>query len=171
VLQFSSQLENFGSSHYGFIYERSTVIALQHPWTGRGYDGFRTGCPLSRYGEVALEEASTQFAARDVCAPHPHNFYLQAVTDAGFPGLLLFCALALTWMVSLAKGLGRDPEPLRVGLFASILIQLWPIASTSSFFSMPMGGWFFLLLGWGLAEARAGVQRGKVPGDRSTGSW
>jgi hypothetical protein len=39
-------------------------------------------------------------------------------------------------------------------LFAAILIQLWPFASTSAFTSMPMGGWFFLLLGWGLAEAR-----------------
>ena len=43
------------------------------------------------------------------------------------------------------------------GLFASILIQLWPIASTSAFTSMPMGGWFFLLLGWGLAEAQHGA--------------
>jgi hypothetical protein len=35
------------------------------------------------------------------------------------------------------------------------VIQLWPIASTNSFFTPPMGGWFFLLLGWTLAAARA----------------
>jgi O-antigen ligase len=158
VLEFSTQLENFGSSHYGFLYERSAAMAEQHPWTGRGYDGFRSGCPLPRYGETALEQARVHFAVSDVCAPHPHNFYLQAVTDAGFPGLALFCALALTWIGSLGRGLWRNPAPLRVGLFASVLIQLWPIASTSSFFSMPMGGWFFLLLGWGLAESRAHAQ-------------
>ena len=49
--------------------------------------------------------------------------------------------------------------PLRVGLFASILVQLWPVQSTSSFFGMPMGGWFFLLLGWALAESRAALPR------------
>jgi hypothetical protein len=43
---------------------------------------------------------------------------------------------------------------LRVALFAAALIQLWPIASTTAFTSMPTGGWSFLLLGWGLAEAR-----------------
>jgi hypothetical protein len=37
-----------------------------------------------------------------------------------------------------------------------MLIQLWPIASTNDFVDMPMGGWFFLLLGWALAEARWG---------------
>ena len=35
------------------------------------------------------------------------------------------------------------------------LMQLWPIASTSSFTVMPLAGLFFLLLGWGLAETRA----------------
>ena len=54
----------------------------------------------------------------------------------------------------LGRGLWRNPAALRVGLFAAILIQLWPIASTSSFFSMPMAGWLFLLLGWALAESR-----------------
>ena len=155
VLQFSSQLENFGGSHYGFIYERAAAMAEQHPWTGRGFDGFRTGCLLPRYGERALEQAQIHFAVPkdEVCTPHPHNFYVQAVTDAGFPGLLLFSGLALTWLVTLGRGLWRDPEPLGVGLFASALIQLWPIASTSGFFSMPMAGWSFLLLGWGLAES------------------
>src|SRR5437763_15990549 len=89
VLQFSGQLEHFGASHYGFLFRRSIVIAEQHPWNGRGFDGFRTGCPLPRYGESALEAARAHFAIADVCAPHPHNFYLQALTDAGIPGLLL----------------------------------------------------------------------------------
>ncbi len=154
VLQFSGQLEHFGASHYGFLFRRSIVIAEQHPWNGRGFDGFRTGCPLARYGESALEAARAHFAVADVCAPHPHNFYLQALTDAGIPGLLLFCALALAWLMPLGRGLWRNPAALRVGLFAAILIQLWPIASTSSFFSMPMAGWLFLLLGWALAESR-----------------
>ena len=73
---------------------------------------------------------------------------------ADFPGLTLFCATVLAWMVPLARGLWHRPAPLRVGLFAAMLIQLWPIASTSDFVNMPMGGWLFLLLGWGLAEAR-----------------
>jgi hypothetical protein len=43
-----------------------------------------------------------------------------------------------------------------VGLFAAALIQLWPIASTTGFITLPVAGWSFLLLGWGMAEARWG---------------
>ncbi|MBV9653590.1 MAG: O-antigen ligase family protein [Acetobacteraceae bacterium] len=157
VVQFSSQLEHFGQSHYGFLYGRSITMAEQDPVTGRGYDGFRTGCPLPRYGERALEETRARFNGAEVCTPHPHNFYMQALTDGGFPGLMLFCGVAVAWLVALGRGLWRDPAPVRAGLFASTLVQLWPVQSTSSFFGMPMGGWFFLLLGWGLAESRAAL--------------
>jgi hypothetical protein len=41
---------------------------------------------------------------------------------------------------------------MRVGLFAVVLAQLFPLQSTPSYWSMPIGGWFYLLLGWAMAE-------------------
>jgi hypothetical protein len=43
---------------------------------------------------------------------------------------------------------------VRVGIFAAAFIHLWPIASTSAFLSLPVSGYFFVILGWGLAETR-----------------
>ena len=154
VTEFSQQMEHFATSQYGEIYARSLEIGVQHPMTGRGYDGFRTGCPLPRYFRPSFDLSQPDGGGVAACVTHPHNFYFQALTDGGFVGLALFVALAIAWLVPLARGLWRQPDPLRVGLFASVVIQLWPLASTSAFTSMPMGGWFFLLLGWGLAEAR-----------------
>ncbi len=68
-------------------------------------------------------------AARRFCWDHPHNYYLEALVNGGFPGLILFCALGLAWLAALGRGLWRQPDPLRVALFAAALIQLWPIAS------------------------------------------
>jgi len=82
---------------------------------------------------------------------HPHSFYLQALTDAGVPGLIGFSVLVVLWLRRLSVGLWRAPDPLRVGLFVAALIQLWPISTTSPLVSLPMGGWFFLVLGFGLA--------------------
>ena len=157
VTKFSRQIGDFRDSPYGLIAERAVAIAEQHPWTGRGYDGFRTGCPEARYFQGwhwPGESARGDGGGAAVCVTHPHSHYLQAVTDAGLPGLALFCVLVGTWLYQLGRGLLHDPDPLRVGLFVAALIQEWPIASTSPMISLPIGGWFFLLLGFGLAEAR-----------------
>jgi O-antigen ligase len=156
VLQFTSLLEHFPTSPYGQIYARAWHIAAARPWFGRGFDGFRTGCLLPQYFGPTFGGLQPDWGGAAICTTHPHNFYVQALVEGGFPGLVLFIAAALAWLAPLARGLWRDPAPLRVALFASVLIQLWPIASTNDFVDMPMGGWFFLLLGWGLAEARWG---------------
>ena len=158
VLKFSDQMDHFATSPYGQIYARALEIGEQHPFTGRGYDGFRTGCPLPRYFRPTFDGRQPDGGGAGICVQHPHNFYFQALDDGGFVGLALFCVLSIAWLTPLARGLSHAPDPLRVGLFASIVIQLWPIASTSAFTSMPMGGWFFLLLGWGLAEAQSQAQ-------------
>lgn len=154
VVKFSTQMQNFGSSHYGLLYNRAVVVGVNNPVSGMGFNGFGAGCPRPEYFRPSLDGSRPDGGGAGICWVHPHNFYLQALADTGFVGLALFCALAVAWLVPLARGLWRDPDPLRVALFASIAIQLWPVQSTSAFTSMPMGGWFFVLLGWALAESR-----------------
>ncbi len=175
VTRFGQQMRHFPDSDYGRIAVRALVIARANPWTGRGFDGYRTGCPdpstFHALGGVPGDgRGDGGGGAPDVCVQHPHNHYLQALTDAGIPGLLLFALLVTAWLRALSRGLWRGsarggqaarggadagPHALRVGLFVAALIQEWPVASASSFTSMPLSGWFFLLLGLGLAETRA----------------
>jgi O-antigen ligase len=154
VDKFTAQMEHFASSPYGQLYARAYEIGRQNPVTGRGYDTFRHFCPEPRYFRPTFDGRQPDGGGAGICAQHPHNFYLQAFIESGLPGLALFCALGVAWLWPLACRLWRDPDPLRVGLFTAIVIQLWPLASTSAFTSMPMGGWFFLLLGYAQAEAR-----------------
>jgi O-antigen ligase len=172
VEKFTRQMGHFRESPYGELYVRSAVMARENPLLGLGYDGYREHCKEPRY----FRDLTFVFAGHDrpgyvskgaaVCNEEPGNFYLQAATDAGVPGLLLYAALGLAWLVSLGRGLGRAPDATRVGLFVAALIFLWPLASTSSYLGMPMAGWSFLLIGWGLAEARAPAQR---PGAKRAG--
>ncbi len=174
VTRFGQQMRHFPESDYGRIAVRALVLARANPWTGRGFDGYRTGCPepsaFHALGGVAGDgRGDGGGGGPEVCVQHPHNHYLQALTDAGLPGLLLFGLLVAAWLRGLSRGLWRGARrrrsaaggreagrhALRVGLFVSALIQEWPLASASSFTSMPLSGWFFLLLGLGLAEARA----------------
>jgi hypothetical protein len=154
VEKFSTQMEHFAVSPYGQLYARAWEVGVKNPVTGMGFDGFGTGCPRPAYFRPSFDGSQPQGGGATICWDHPHNHYLQALDDGGFVGLALFCAMAIAWLVPLGRGLVRDPNPLRVGLFAAIFIQLWPIQSTTAFTSMPVGGWFFLLLGWAMAEAR-----------------
>jgi len=153
--KFSTQMEHFAVSPYGQLYARAWEVGRRNPVTGLGFDGFDTGCPQPRYFRPGFDGSQIDGGGAKICWDHPHNFYLQALDDGGFIGLALFAATGLAWLVPLGRGLWREPDPLRVGLFAATLIQLWPIQSSTAFTSMPIGGWFFLLLGWGMAEARA----------------
>jgi O-antigen ligase len=154
VEKFSNQLQNFAVSPYGLLYARAWEVGRQNPISGMGFDGFNTGCPRPEYFRPTFDGSQPQGGGAKICWDHPHNHYLQALDDGGFVGLALFAAMGIAWLVPLARGLGRDPDPLRAGLFAVICAQVWPIQSTTAFTSMPVGGWFFLLLGWAMAEAR-----------------
>lgn len=154
VTKFTTQMAHFGDSPYGQIAARALAIGVANPLLGTGYDGFRTQCEKPAYFR-GWDGGDGGGAA--MCAPHPHNHYLQALVEGGWPGFVLFCALVLAWLHSVGRGLWRDPAPLRVGLFVAVLLHEWPIASASAFTSMPLSGWFFVLLGLGLAETRATI--------------
>ena len=163
VVLFGRQIGHFGRSSYGLIYTRALSIAVAHPLTGLGFDGFRHGCPDPAYFRdwPPFGHRAGLGGGAAICVQHPHNHYLQALTESGLPGLVLFCVMVGSWLVALSRGLSGTVEgggggellrAWRVGLFAAIFIQEWPIASSSAFTNMPLGGWFFLLLGVGLAE-------------------
>lgn len=152
VTKFTAQMQDFPDSHYGRLAARAVAIAGSHPVTGTGFDGFRRDCDDPAYFRGWRGDDG---GGAGICVQHPHNLYLQAAVEGGLPGLALFAWLVLAWLRRLGVGLWRRPDPLRVGLFVAALMHLWPLASTSAFTAMPLGGWFFLLLGLGLAETRA----------------
>jgi len=150
----SKNLTHFSRSPYGEIYTRAAVMGLDSPWRGWGYNGFRTFCPAPQFGAglPALGIAPTS-TAMFACNLHPHNFYLQAFEESGFPGLALFTLMNLLWLVALRPKPARDP--VLVGLFIGVLTYAWPIASTDAFPTLYEPGWLFVILGLGLAHARA----------------
>ena len=154
VEKFSRQMDHFQVSPYGYLLRRADEITEQHPILGRGFNGFRIGCPDPRYFVGWTHKPGDDGGGVIICKQHPHNFYTQASTDGGYPGLILFSLMVLAWLRDMGRGLWREPDAVRVGLFASALVHLWPIASTSAFTSLPVSGYFFVVLGWGLAETR-----------------
>lgn len=152
VVQLSDQLARFPESHYGQILARALEMARQHPWLGLGEEGFARNCADPAY-HVGWAAGSDGGGAA-MCVTHAHNHYLQALTDAGWPGLALFAAMAALLVWRLGRGLLRAPSPLGIALFLGAFLPLWPIASTYSFTTLPNAAIWMLMAGWGLAEIR-----------------
>jgi O-antigen ligase len=88
-----------------------------------------------------------------MCVPHVHHFYLEALVDAGIPGLLLFTASSLALLGAIGRGLWHAPDPLRLGLFLAALIALWPLATAGAYAGIDQAALRVLLTGLGLALA------------------
>lgn len=146
------QVSHYALSPYGELETRAVAMGRASPITGWGYNGFREYCEQPQFsaGIPALGIAPTTLALA-ACNLHPHNYYLQSLTDAGFPGLILFTAMCLLWLAAMFRGIWAEKNPIRVGLFISVFTFLWPLASTDEFPTLYLPGWLFLILGLGLA--------------------
>lgn len=157
VVHFLEQMGHFWQSPYGQLYVRAASIARAHPLFGQGFDGFRLVCDAPQYLDAQAQFGLPAVIGPDYgCTIHPHQFWLQAATDGGLPGLVLFAAVVLLWWRALLRGAWAGQDALRVALFVTVFDWLWPFASTSGFYNMPVSGWGFLMAGWGLALAREG---------------
>jgi O-antigen ligase len=152
VVEFLRRMRDFWDTPYALLYERAIVMVQAHPWLGLGFDGFRDHCNDPRYFGAVAWLPVTHLGSPDGCSIHPHNYWLQIATSAGLPGVLLFAGLCVAWLVRIGRGMMAGLRPIQVALFVTICTALWPIASTTSLFTVPNAGWFFLLIGWGLAE-------------------
>lgn len=150
VTQFVEIMSAFPDSHYGQILRRALALAEASPWTGWGADGFRTFCADPRFfvGWGGLGDGGRS----EMCVPHAHHPYLDMLVNAGVPGLVLFAIAAFGWLFAAGRGLLPRPEPLRLGLFASVLLPLWPLGSVHAFTSQPTSTLWALMTGWAIAE-------------------
>jgi O-antigen ligase len=139
-------LEDFWGRRYGELFLRSVNIWQGDPMLGIGLKNFRLEC------------ANDHFLARgpveDRCYTHPHHIYLEWLVESGAVGFLGFLVLLLLWGRDLVKGLRRiatEDYPIAVGALAALIVFLWPLRASMSFFSNWNATLFWLMLGLALA--------------------
>ena len=148
-------IEGFSRSHYGQIWLSSVKVAEANPFIGVGLKNFRTACPDQAYGQT------DDVGAR--CDMHPHNMYLEWLSESGVIGLAGFLCLIGLWthhFVTRAR-VWRN-EAAAVGLVVAVITFLWPVASTMGFFTNWHAALFWLVLGWALA-ATSGKPPARTP--------
>ncbi|WP_188579575.1 O-antigen ligase family protein [Tistrella bauzanensis] len=138
-----------GDSIHGRYWQSGLDVGALAPWTGVGGKNFRLLCPEIKAAEIAAFEDPQEI---QFCATHPHNIYIEAYTEHGIPGLILFCMMIIALILAL-RGAGRDDRV--TGAAIGVLLTLWPLATHGSFYNNWNGAVFWLATGLMLALRNA----------------
>jgi hypothetical protein len=112
--------------HYITAYK----MYLDNKMLGVGVKNFRKFCGDEKY-EVSISS----------CAPHPHNTYIQILSETGIIGflflltiLIYFCVYVVKHLVFRFKGKYYFTD-FEICILSGIAIYLWPIIPTGNVFS------------------------------------
>ena len=124
------------------LYITALDLFFEDPILGRGIKSFRYTCTE----KVHLPNR--------ICQNHPHNFYLEILNDVGIIGLILLLSSVFLLIIrNKGKGFvkGKKINPVIssafVGLSMALIIELFPLRSHGSFFSVWNASYLFFIIG------------------------
>ena len=136
-------------------YHRRIFLSALDTWKlnkilGNGIKSFRITCPKLNRPGLNLGEDLYPRKINRLCSSHPHNYYLEILTDTGIVGLILILAIAflfLMFMVRNLKSLNQANVKNLVLLSAVIclVLETFPLRSNGSFFTTGNATYLILL--------------------------
>ena len=132
---------NINESPHGVHWVTAYKIFKDNPYLGSGLKNFRLRCSNENY--------STNNKFDHVrCSTHPHNMLFEFLSETGLFGTLFF--LIFIFLI-LFKKIHYLFDPLFFTISLSIVLFLWPLGTSGSFFSTWNGSFFWFFLGLLLA--------------------
>ena len=115
---------------------------MMNKYIGGGIKSFRHNCPKRKI--LSHNERTT-------CNTHPHNYYLEILTDIGLIGFIISCLIfILTIYNSLIKNYFLKPrKPINIILVPFVFIfisEIFPIRTSGSFFTTSTATFIFILI-------------------------
>jgi O-antigen ligase len=137
-------------SGYYRVFKTSVLIWLEQPLTGFGLKSFRVKC----WDILNKDNIKNNNRPQDIsCGNHPHNYYLEILSEAGIVGFILifsfFIFLLRNSFYTLKEIYKTNSDELivLVPVMISIILEIWPLRSTGSFFTNTNATFFWLIVG------------------------
>jgi O-antigen ligase len=138
-------LSNFYNSSYGRLYESSYLLFKKNYIFGVGLKNYRVDCD---HQIDPRPESPYQF-----CSTHPHNFYLEVLTETGLVGFIIFISSFVYLLVFINREMNKNNlsfkkfSSIAYGSSIVLLIYFWPLKTSGSFFTTWNGSFFWFNLG------------------------
>jgi O-antigen ligase len=138
-------ISNFYYSSYGRLYESSYLLFKKNYIFGVGFKNYRIDCD---HQIDPRPQSPFQF-----CSTHPHNFYLEILTETGLVGFVIF-VLAFVFFFNFLKNQIKKNSlnfkkyfQIAYGNMIIVAIYFWPLKTSGSFFTTWNGSFFWFSLG------------------------
>ena len=143
-LYFPEHIGLFNSSYNNF---------LNNKLIGSGVKSFRETCKLNN--SLYKSKITNIKSNVDFCSTHPHNYYLQFLSETGLIGFLLLFFIFIYCVIKYAKVFiisifykknNKQIIKKYTILLSGLLMHLWPITTTGNFFNNWNSSFIFLNL-------------------------
>ena len=112
---------------------------------GSGPRSFRYECSLKKYGNIDVHYINKR------CSTHPHNFYLEILSETGIIGFSFFILLLILFYFNQFRYFLKNKNYKHLFGLLTIFLNLWPIASTGSIYGSFNGLVIWITIGYVLS--------------------
>ena len=123
--------------------------SFYHTWQLNKY----LGGGIKNFRYYCRKRADVKFNTRSKCNMHPHNYYLEILTETGIVGFFLLVTIFSTIIIISLKNDSlfnqKKSKEVRqiIPLLILFFIEIFPIKSTGSFFTTGNTTYLFILMG------------------------
>jgi len=127
-----------------------------NPAIGGGIKSFRVNCWKIDPTEENIKNLK--------CGNHPHNYFLEVLTDTGILGIILFSILVLSiiykfYFSKLMHSYYSRSKYINSFFLFIMMIEFFPFKSTGSFFTTGTATFFFLIIAFLISENRIKAEK------------
>ena len=109
---------------------------------GSGPRSFRYECDKEKYKDIDIHYIEKR------CSTHPHNLYLEILSETGLVGFSYFIFLLILFYINQYKYFLKTKNYKHFFGLLTIFLNLWPIASTGSIYSSLNGLIIWITIGY-----------------------
>lgn len=117
---------NFWTSAYGELFGAGLAVWREYPILGAGMKNFKPVCDILMAGKMS-----------DGCHAHPHNVYIEWLSDTGLVGLTGYLVFLVIIVLPVFRLLRGDTNARLAGAVTAgcFVLLLFPLTASQSFFS------------------------------------
>ena len=146
----SSLIEKIKENPWSYHYQAAIELFLDKPFSGHGIKSFRVQCKETNIDKKIVSEKNPhRYKGYRACSTHPHNYFLEFLSEQGLMGGLFYLGLFIIVFINIKRKIRIQNEVfLSIAIGSLILAIIFPFKPSGSFLSSYNASLLFYILGF-----------------------